>query len=144
MTLVRVNPRRKARRNHSIFDSLFNELSHTNFNTTRKNRPAVNVLEMADNFRIDLLAPGLQKEDFDINIDKDILTIEANKETELKEGEKLIQSEFNFGKFKRTFRLPETIDTGNISANFENGILSITLLKKEEAKELPPRTIAIQ
>ncbi len=149
MTLVSVNPRRKTNRSISVFDNILNELMNTNFNESTSNtfvssRPAVNVIESADNFRIELSAPGLSKKDFGISIDKDILTIESKKEKAVQENEKMIKKEFDFSNFKRTFRLPDTIDTSNINANFKNGILSLTLAKKEEAKEQPPRSIEIK
>lgn len=149
MTLVNVSPRRKTRRSHNAFDNLFNEIMNTSFNELSKNhlvsnRPAVNVIEGADNFTIELSAPGLNKEDFKIDLEKDTLTIEANKETKDVEGEKIIKREFNFNKFKRSFRLPKTIDTKSIDAKFESGILKLVLAKKEEAKEQAPRTIEIK
>jgi HSP20 family protein len=148
MTLVRVNPRNKVQRSNSIFDNFFNELKYTGdykqpTNHFLNNRPSVNILETGDGFRIELSAPGLDKNDFAIGIEKDILTIEANKEVKEQEGEKFIKRGFDFSNFKRTFRLPETIDVNNVKASFENGILSLFLAKKEEAKEQPPRMIEI-
>ena len=148
MTLVRVNPRNKVQRSNSIFDNFFNELKYTgdykqSTNHLLNNQPAVNILETGDGFRIELCAPGLDKNDFAIGIEKDILTIEANKEVKEQEGETFIKRGFDFSNFKRTFRLPETIDVNNVKASFENGILNLFLAKKEEAKEQPPRTIEI-
>lgn len=148
MTLVRVNPKNKVQRSNSIFDNFFNEPRYTGdykqpTNHLLNNRPAVNILETRDGFRIELSAPGLDKNDFAIGIEKDILTIEANKEVKELEGEKFIKRGFDFSNFKRTFRLPETIDINNIKANFKDGILSLFLAKKEEAKEQAPRTIEI-
>lgn len=149
MTFVNVNPRRKVRRSSSVFDNLFNELMNTSLAEHSKNhlvhnRPAANITEANDRFEISLSIPGLSKEDLTIGVDKNILTIEANKAITNPEGEKLIKQEFNFNTFKRTFRLPKTIDLTNITANFNNGILSLVLVKKEEAKELPPRSIEVQ
>ncbi len=149
MTFVNVKPGKKVRRSHNAFDNIFNEIMNTSFNELSKNhlvsnKPAVNVIEATDHFKIELSAPGLSKEDFKIDIEKDILTIEANKTIEAVEGQKVIKREFNFNKFKRTFRLPETIDTKSIEANFVNGILNLTLAKKEEAKEQAPRSIEIK
>ena len=59
------------------------------------------------------------------------------------EGEKFTRKEFKYANFKRTFTLPDTVDTGKIEANYENGILNITIPKKEEAKPVPARTIEI-
>ena len=90
-----------------------------------------------------MLLPGLSKSDFEINVEKDVLTVSAKVEKENEESVKYSRKEFNYNEFKRTFHLPETIDTSKIEANFNNGILTLTLAKKEEAKELPPRKIAI-
>ena len=132
-----------------VFDNLFNELVKSNFsqpnnNGFTKNRPTANVIESDDHFRIELAVPGLTKKDMNINVDKDILTISAEKESMQKEGEKYTRKEFNYDNFKRSFQLPETVDAANIKATFKNGILEIFLAKKEEAKVLPPRAIEIK
>ena len=132
-----------------VFDNLFNELANGNFSKPKRNQftksqPAVNVIENSENFKIEVAAPGLTKKDININVEIDILTISTNREIKQKEGEKYSRREFNYDNFKRTFQLPDTVDAANIKANFKNGILEITLAKKEEAKELPPRTIEIK
>lgn len=111
------------------------------FNT----RPAVNVSETDDSFEIELAAPGLTKKDIKVDVDGDLLKISATKTTEKKEGEekKYTLREFNFSTFERTFTLPESVDNQSISAKFKDGILSLTLAKKEEAKPVPARTIKI-
>lgn len=146
MTFVRVSPAKKFKRSTSIFNELFNELLTGNFTQPQfvNNRPAANVIENKDGFRIELIAPGLSKEDFSIDLDKDTLTISADTPLENKEQEKVLRRSFAFNKFKRTFRLPDTIDKEQISASFENGVLSVTLSKEEEAKVKAPRTIAIK
>lgn len=148
MNFVNVNPRRR-RRHHTTnpFFNLVNDVLTTSVADLErkhvKTRPAVNIIEGKENFRIEVAAPGLKKSDFNINIEKDILTISAKVVNEKVEGVKYHRNEFNFNEFKRTFHLPETIDTTKIEANFNNGILTLTLAKKEEAKELPPRKIEI-
>lgn len=154
MNLVTVHPRhqRVVRRPSfatPVFDNLFNELINGSFpkpqsNSFTKNRPAVNVIESNDNFRIELAVPGLTKKDISINVEKDFLTIKANRETAPKEGEKYTRKEFGYDNFERTFQLPETVDTSDIKAAFKNGILEVTIAKKEEAKVLPPRAIEIK
>lgn len=113
------------------------------FGATVHQRPAVNVLEKDDAFVIELAAPGLNKADFNIKVENDVLTIAAKKEVTPKEGEKYTRKEFNYTQFTRTFQLPETVDTTQITAAFENGILTLNLAKKEEAKVQPARAIAI-
>lgn len=154
MNLVTVNPRhRRVIRRPSfatpVFDNLINEFVNGNITNSKKNefiknRPAVNVIESDDSFKIEVAVPGLAKKDIFINVEKDILSISANKEANQKEGEKFLRNEFSFANFKRTFQIPEAVDSANIMATFKNGILELTLAKKEEAKELPPRTIEIK
>lgn len=141
---MKVNPRRRNVINN--FDQLFNEF----FNDQRPARhgfarqnPLTNIIETKDGFRLELAVPGLTKEDIEIKVDKDILTISAEKEITKNEDEKVLRHSFSYNKFERTFQLPETIDTEKIDANFEHGVLIVNLQKKEEAKELPARTITI-
>ena len=107
--------------------------------------PAVNVKEDADAFNLEMAAPGYEKGDFNILVEEDVLTISttAKGETEPKEGEKYTRKEFKYGSFKRTFNLPDTVDSTKIAANYTNGILTLSIPKKEEAKPLPARTIEI-
>lgn len=148
--LVKVNPRTK--RSPSMFNNLFDEFFNLDFPQTavtngHTNRPSVNVVETKDGFRIEIAAPGLSKEDFKVSVDKDLLTVSAEKqetkEVEEAEGEKFTRREFNFSSFKRSFHLPETIDAQHVEARYENGVLNIDLAKREEAKELPARNIEI-
>jgi len=148
MTFVNVNPRRRKHTSINPFFNLVNDILTTSVSELEKsavrNRPAVNVIEGKDNFRLEIAAPGLNKSDFDINIEKDVLTISAKVEKEAsKEGVKYSRKEFDYNEFKRTFNLPKTIDKTKIDAAFKNGILTLTLAKKEEAKELPARKIVI-
>lgn len=105
-------------------------------------RPSVNVRELDTQFVIDLAAPGLEKENFDLKIENDHLKISANKEVKNEEtGEKYTRREFNFTSFTRTFALPENVDREQINAAYDKGVLSITLPKtvnveKENVKQI--------
>lgn len=118
----------------------------TNPNRLGNNIPAVNILETEDNFRVEVAAPGKTREDFNIELDNEILTIssEVKKEeaTNKKEG-RFTRKEFNYNNFKRAFSLPDTVNNESISASYENGVLIINLPKKEEAKVQPKRMIEI-
>lgn len=134
---------------NSTFNHLFDDLFNTNISNFVgsdfvSNIPSINVLETGDDFKIELAAPGLEKEDFDINVEKDQLTISVKKETsnEVKE-EKHMRKEFSYNSFTRSFHLPEDVQSDAINANYENGILKIILPKKDTAKELPKRTIEV-
>ena len=95
--------------------------------------PSVNIKETADAYHLELSAPGRTKEDIKINIDKNLLTISYDKKDEQKD-EKYIRREFNLQPFKRSFTLDDKIESGNVKARYENGVLSLELPKKAEAK----------
>ncbi len=107
--------------------------------------PAVNVLENNDEFQIQVAAPGLGKKDFKIELDKNLLTISSEKEFSHKEEKEgvFMRREFGYGRFQRSFTLPESADGEKIRAVCNDGILHITIPKKEEAKPRPPRQIAV-
>ena len=97
-------------------------------------------------FRIELATPGLKKEDIKINLDNDVLTISSEKEEEniTKENETCTKREYSYTNFTRSFTLPEAADIEKISAKTEDGILKITISKKEEKKVKPAREIKIK
>jgi HSP20 family protein len=109
--------------------------------------PAVNIAENKDEYRIEVAAPGLSKEDFRIHVDNGLLEIAVEKDASGKTqetDETFHRREFCYGNFKRTFTLPEAVEADQISAAFTDGILKITIPKKEEAKEKPAKVIPIQ
>lgn len=108
------------------------------------NLPAVNVLESQDGFKLEVAAPGYKKEDFKISVQHNVLTVSASQENKTEEVKpKYARREFSFGSFKRTFNLPQTIDGEQINATYSDGILHVTLPKKEEAKPKEARLIEI-
>lgn len=109
-----------------------------------KNLPAVNVVEDKDNFRVEVAAPGLKKEDFKLNINNGVLTISSEKkqENESKE-ENYTRKEFHYSSFSRSFTLPSSIDSDKISASYNDGILNILIPKREETKNNQAKQIAI-
>lgn len=151
MTVLKVKPVSKNLSVFNDFDRIFDEFFRTDSPApavhsaavVANSRPAVNVIETSEGFLLELAAPGLDKSDFQISVDKNVLNIEVNKEFKKEEGEIYKRRDFGFHSFKRVFRLPETIDTNGIVGAYTNGILSVTLPKKEEAKEKPARTIEI-
>ena len=130
---------------NDIFNEDFVKNLDENLSVWNGSQPAVNVKEDADGFALALAAPGYGKEDIEIKIEDNVLTISSEKKDEAteKEGEKFTRKEFKYAAFKRTFTLPDTVDSTKIAANYENGILNLSIPKKEEAKPLPARTIAI-
>lgn len=97
--------------------------------------PAVNISESPEGYKLDLSAPGYNKGDFKIAVDKRTLTVSGkhSEEKEVKE-EKFSRKEFSYGSFQRSFRLPENANEGAITATYENGILSLQVPKKEQEK----------
>lgn len=95
--------------------------------------PAVNVVEKDNGFRLEVAAPGFDKSDFNIKVEKDLLTVSAQKTANNEENTpNYRRREFLVNQFERSFRLPETIDQDQVKAVYENGILHIDLLKKPE------------
>jgi len=125
---------------NNLIDSFFNHnFAKTEGSTASK--PNVNIIENENDFELQIALPGIAKESINISVDGDLLTISNTTEekSETKSGEneketKFLRKEFSFSSFKRTFTLPETVNATEINASNENGILTITLPKKEEAK----------
>lgn len=106
--------------------------------------PKVNIKENAEAFTVELAVPGFKKSDFKLDLDNDVLSIstETKDEKEHKE-DNYTRREFGYSSFKRTFTLPDSVDDEAINASYKDGVLSILLPKKEEAKQKPVRSIKI-
>lgn len=135
----------------SIFDRFFDgelmDWNSSNYSSTNTSLPAVNVKENDNEFLIEVAAPGLQKDDFKVNYDNGRLSISSEKknQSEEKEGEKITRREFSYQSFQRSFTVSEhVIDAEKIAANYQNGILHITLPKREEVKPKPAKQIEIK
>ena len=94
--------------------------------------PELNVYENAEEFEITLALPGMRKEDIDISLENNTLTISGERELKEEEGTKYHRIESRFGKFERTLPLPNVIDEENISASYENGVLTVNVPKSKE------------
>ena len=130
--LLKVNNRPLPRSFNSVFDEFFNEFPRQE---SKLHVPAVNIHETESAYELELNVPGRNKEDFKINLEQGLLTISFEKKEENKsEGQKTLRREFTYQSFKRSFNLDETVDADNIQAKYENGILNLTLPKKEQAK----------
>lgn len=117
-----------------------------NRSITHTTIPSVNILEGNEGFTVEMAAPGMGKKDFKIDLDNETLTITSQKELnqDFKKDQKFIRREFSYQSFQRSFHLPKSVvDDSKIRARYENGILRILIPKREEAKALPPRQIAI-
>ncbi len=122
-----------------LLNEIFNEIPATLGKTMREDVfgfPPVNITEKNNSYHLQLAAPGLEKDNFSIKLEGNLLTISAaQKETVKEADEKTIRREFSQKAFKRSFTLDEKIDADNIKAKYENGILILELAKKEEAKQ---------
>lgn len=110
-----------------------------------KSLPAVNISEGDNEFTIEVAAPGLEKKDFKIDLENEVLTIASVREDNKEDvQDNYTRREFSYYNFSRSFNLPDSVDAENISAVHKNGILSVNIPKKEEAKAKPARQIAIK
>ena len=136
--------------NSNFFPSIMEELFRPDWmggtqNMNSVSVPPVNIKETDTSFEVELSAPGKSKEDFNIEVDNDLLTISSefkSENTTTEEG-KFTRREFSYSSFRRSFTLPETVKEDDIKANYENGILKISLPKREEALPKPKRLIEI-
>lgn len=104
--------------------------------------PPVNIVETKDAFLLDVVAPGFSKEDFKISADDKAITISAEKKAETKnEGDKQVRREFNFKSFKRSFSISDAVDANKIQAKYDNGVLKVTLSKKENKQDAPKEIV---
>ena len=135
MTLVNLKP--TVNGYDTLLDQVFGGFPGIadRFGTDRLRFPATNIYENADSYELELNVPGRNKEDFKIAVDRNLLTVsfEQNKNATT-EGVKTLRREFNFESFKRTFTLSNAVDVNKIEAKYENGLLKISLGKKEEVK----------
>jgi HSP20 family protein len=126
----------------SLIDDLFLNQDWSQINTTV---PAANIIEADDHFNIELAAPGKKKSDFKIELDEGVLTISSEIETKSTEKEgSFTRKEFGYSAFKRSFNIPDTLVADKISANYKEGILTVSLPKKEEALPQPKKLISIK
>jgi HSP20 family protein len=133
-----------------LFDDLFNRdlfnWGNLNYSDTNTTIPAVNIKETAENYEVEVAAPGMTKKDFKVELDGNSLTISSEKsnEKEEKDDERYSRKEFIYQSFQRTFALQKNVvDIDKIKAKYENGLLHLLIPKKEEAKQKPPRLIQI-
>ena len=133
----------------SVFDDFFkpwNEWFDNGGSLSRAmNVPAVNITEQKNDYLVSLAAPGLKKEDFKIDVDGNMLTISSEKEeTKEEKDKKFTRKEYNYSSFSRSFTLPEEINKEKIEAKYEDGVLKISLPRKEEAKKPAAKNIAVK
>ena len=137
MTHVKFSHRPLEKSFNNLMDDLFSELPvlyKNGFNQSNGFAP-VNIKDKEKSYQVEVVAPGFDKTDFKVNIDRDILTISAEKKEETKnENDKQIRKEYSYRSFKRSFTIDEKIDATNIDAKYVNGVLILNFPKKAEVK----------
>src|ERR1700742_3129379 len=136
MTLVKFNNDRKNTLMpglNDVFDSIFNDTFFSDRLVSRV--PAVNISESENNYHVELAAPGLKKEDFKLNLDRNQLSISVEQSVDHEDNQKnYSKREYSYNSFVRSFTLPESADDNQIKATYTDGILRIDIAKREEAK----------
>lgn len=135
-----------------LFDDFLNrELfnwENSNFSSTSTTVPSINIKETDKNFEVEVAAPGLDKKDFNVTLDDNLLTISCTKSTSKEdkgENDTYTRREFSYQSFQRSFELPKNVaDENNINAQYENGLLRLSIPKKEETKQKEPKLIEIK
>lgn len=149
MTLLKRNSN-QLNRMPALFDDFLNRdifnWGLSNFSNTETTIPAVNIKETADNYEVEVAAPGMTKKDFKVQMEGNTLTISSEKTTEREEKEDVRYNsrEFSYQSFSRTFNLQnDVLDTEKIEAKYEDGVLHLLIPKKEHVKQKAPRLIEI-
>jgi len=131
-------------------DDFFNrgmiDWGSSNFSNPNTTLPAVNIKETENSYEVEMAAPGMRKEDFKIELANNVLTIssERSEEWQDNEKEKYSRKEFSYQSFQRSFSLPkEVVDEDKIEAHYKDGVLRLSIPKKEKAKQKQPRKIEI-
>jgi len=145
MTLIRTSDRLYPAFFNNFFNRELMDWNNAGFSAENTTLPAVNILENDDQIQIEVAAPGMKKEDFKVDLENNRLTVSVEKEEEKNEsGEKYARKEFCYSSFRRQFNVPvETINGDQIQATYKDGILLLTLPKREELKPKPARAIEI-
>lgn len=138
-----------VRKNQTWLPGIFNDFFDNNWiEKVNSTLPAVNVFETADEYKVELAAPGLTKEDFNVHVDEDNnLVVNVEKKSENNENDKdgrFLRREFSYTKFQRTLILPDDVDKEKISAKAENGVLKIDLPKIKREDLNVRRSIEVQ
>ncbi|MHC1778680.1 MAG: Hsp20/alpha crystallin family protein [Bacteroidales bacterium] len=148
MTLIRRSENLPVWTNlfNDFFNQDWNDWSLRNFSLTNTTLPSVNIKETGDNFEVEMAAPGMDKSDFKIEVNQGVLSISSEKKVENEQNEenRYTKREFSYQSFCRSFSLPTTVNSDKIAAKYENGILKITIPKRDEARPKPVRMIDIE
>jgi len=119
--------------------------NNQNYSLTNTTIPSVNIKETEDGFEVEMAAPGMEKDDFKIELNNNVLAISSEKQTENQSHERknVTRREFSYQSFSRSFTLPAIVETDQITAKYENGLLKVNIPKKEEARPKPLKQIRV-
>lgn len=145
MTLIRTSDRLYPALFNNLFGRELMDWNNNGFSADNATLPAVNILENDDQIQIEVAAPGMKREDFKVDLENNRLTVSAEKEDQRNEtNDRYARKEFCYSSFSRQFNIPvETINGDKIQATYKDGILLLTLPKREELKPKPARAIEI-
>jgi len=129
----------------TLLDELFDD-RWFNFDTFNQTFPAVNTIEKENQYLLEIAVPGMDKKDFEIEIQNDLISISSisKQEKEVKDNLNYNRQEFNYNSFHRTFSLPNELDQSKIKAIYSNGILTITLPKLKEVISKSKKLIEVK
>jgi HSP20 family protein len=141
MNLIRKQP--------PFFPSLIDDFINTDWNlkvpSFSGTVPAVNIKELDSQFEIELAVPGMNKDDFEIEVEDGVLSISSTQEEEqVNEKGKFTRREFSCSSFRRSFTLPDSVDSTKIDATYKEGVLLVLLPKHKEAQPQPKKLIKIR
>ncbi|MCK4919978.1 MAG: Hsp20/alpha crystallin family protein [Bacteroidales bacterium] len=124
------------------FSNFWNDYFNDDFGISDSQSPKVNIREEDEKYELEMAIPGIKKKNIQINFEKDILKI-SHKEIVDNDNKEFNRIEFNYSSFERSFKLSDSVDVSKIKAEMKDGILKITLSKKDEAIENAKREIII-
>ena len=135
----------------TFFDDFFTkdlfDWTDKNFAALGSNIPSVNLKETDTKLEVELAAPGMKKEDFKIEIEDNVLKISSEKEEEHEENRKkdhYVRKEFSYSSFFRSFHLPDSADDSKVNATYKEGVLHVTINKKEGSKKKTSKRIDVK
>lgn len=148
-----MNPAKRNGNRFPVFSPMFDDFfgrelfnwGNNNYSSTSTTMPSVNIRETVDNYDVEVAAPGMDKKDFKITLEGNLLTISSSKQQSSEEtNDRYTRREFSYQSFQRSFELPrDVVDQDKINTRYENGLLHLSIPKKEESKRKEPRMIEI-
>lgn len=148
-----MNPAKRNGNRFPVFSPMFDDFfgrelfnwGNSNYSSTSTTMPSVNIRETVDNYDVEVAAPGMDKKDFKITLEGNLLTISSSRQQSSEEtNDRYTRREFSYQSFQRSFELPrDVVDQDKINARYENGLLHLSIPKKEESKRKEPRMIEI-